>query len=159
MTGPKNGGRSIRTRVIQKNWDITSQPKSLFSNRINIKRGSNIYFLGFPLGISIKEKSIPVYRHGFVSLDKPYLDGSYLLEALVLPGSSGSPVFDCSGVLLGVLSGHVSYYSSDQPNSFEIKGPSVLISGRMINNSGLGTMIPADKLLSFLSEISPEWGN
>jgi len=137
-------------------WDVFVNVKSQFSQVGEIRRGNDVYFLGFPAGISIKEKSVPVYRRGVVAMDRRYLHGLYMIDASVIGGSSGSPVFGCDGKLVGVLCGHRNYYSADA-NLPEYVGQEDTLDGKLLLNSGLGAMIPVDRVVEFLTSISLEW--
>ena len=141
--------------ILHVNWDVLVHVKSLFAS--DAKRGTEIYYLGFPASISTGERSTPIYRSGVIALDREYLHGEYLIDGMVIQGSSGSPVFNCDGKLLGILHGHVNY--SSNVSGFDIFGPSVRIDASLRLNSGLGLLIPVDRLIEFLEEISPGWSN
>jgi V8-like Glu-specific endopeptidase len=59
----------------------------------NIHPGDDVFFLGFPLGLGVEnvDKISPLVRSGIVS--QKNRDNTYLIDANVYPGSSGSPVF------------------------------------------------------------------
>jgi len=80
-----------------------------------------------------------------------------LVDAVVISGSSGSPVFDCRGNFLGILFSHINYYHSDAALP-EIVGSGIKVDGYLRVNSGLGRMVPVDKVISFLASFSNAWG-
>jgi V8-like Glu-specific endopeptidase len=59
----------------------------------NVHTGDEVFFLGFPLGLGVEnvDKISPLVRGGLVSQKSK--DNTYLIDANVYPGSSGSPVF------------------------------------------------------------------
>lgn len=62
-----------------------------FEEFSNIREGDDVFFLGFPLGITTTLKITPLVRGGMVALRKD--DDTFLIDANVFPGNSGSPVF------------------------------------------------------------------
>ena len=70
--------------------DIDGIPPSFFGDFDKTAEGDDIFFLGFPLGITGEIKVTPVVRSGIIALKKE--DYTYLIEANAFPGSSGSPV-------------------------------------------------------------------
>lgn len=57
-----------------------------------IVEGDDIFFLGFPLGIAGTERRItPIVRSGMIAMKNE--DETFLVDANVFPGNSGSPVF------------------------------------------------------------------
>lgn len=71
--------------------DVFGIPISVFGDFDKTAEGDDIFFLGFPLGITGKLRVTPVVRSGIVALKKE--NSTYLIEANAFPGSSGSPVF------------------------------------------------------------------
>lgn len=71
--------------------DILRIPLTLFEDFKNISEGDDVFFLGFPLGITTQKRITPLVRSGIVSLKKE--DHTFLIDANVFPGNSGSPVF------------------------------------------------------------------
>lgn len=65
----------------------------LFEKFLNIPLGEDVFFLGYPLGLGAANvsKLSPLIRSGMVALKNS--DKSFLIDANVYPGSSGSPVF------------------------------------------------------------------
>lgn len=71
--------------------DILKISMSLFEDFKDMSEGDDVFFLGFPLGITTQRRITPLVRSGIVSLKKE--DYSFLIDANVFPGNSGSPVF------------------------------------------------------------------
>jgi hypothetical protein len=75
--------------------DIRTFPGTLFEDFDRIRVGDDIFFPGFPLpsylGLDIRRRVDPVIRGGIVGLKRD--DGTFLIDANVFPGNSGSPVF------------------------------------------------------------------
>jgi len=137
-------------------WDVKYLPKSKFKQIKEVKRGTKVYYLGFPISISIEGHSTPVYRNGVIALDRRFINDDYLIDGMVMQGSSGSPVFDCIGNLVGVIYSHLNYYSND-PRVWDVFGDGIRIDGNIRLNSGLGRIIPIDRVSEFMEEIFPGW--
>jgi len=73
--------------------DIKLFPKKDIQKSENIFTGDDVFFLGFPLGLGVDnvDKISPLVRGGIVS--QKNRNSTYLIDANVYPGSSGSPVF------------------------------------------------------------------
>lgn len=73
--------------------DIKLIGEDLFEKFQNIPLGDDVFFLGYPLGLGIQNvpKLSPLLRVGVIALKNS--DSTFLLDANVYPGSSGSPVF------------------------------------------------------------------
>lgn len=71
--------------------DVFAIPISLFGDYDETVEGDDIFFMGFPLGITGETRVTPVVRSGIISLKKE--NHTYLIDANAFPGSSGSPVF------------------------------------------------------------------
>jgi len=82
---------AMRINFVAKNIDILAIPQSLFGKFEEAAEGDEIFFLGFPLGITGRTRLTPVVRSGIIALKGE--DSTYLLDANTFPGSSGSPVF------------------------------------------------------------------
>ena len=74
-------------------YDIKRFTVALFESFSNVREGDDVFFLGFPLslGVSQTAKITPIVRAGMVALKNE--DRSFLIDANVFPGNSGSPVF------------------------------------------------------------------
>ena len=73
--------------------DIKVIDEGIFEDFSNIPVGDDIFFLGYPLGLGIQNvpRLSPLVRVGVIALKNS--DSTFLLDANVYPGSSGSPVF------------------------------------------------------------------
>lgn len=73
--------------------DIKFIGEDLFEEFQNIPLGDDVFFLGYPLGLGIQNvpKLSPLLRVGVIALKNN--DSTFLLDANIYPGSSGSPVF------------------------------------------------------------------
>ncbi len=91
-------------RIGQTKAEIIGIPTDLFAKSDELIEGDDVFILGFPMGIRTTAKSFPLLRTGVLSL-KPTEDflllpngaiigrNVYLLDANILGGNSGSPVF------------------------------------------------------------------
>lgn len=89
--------------------EVIGVPLNLFANSDELIEGDDVFILGFPLGIRTTTKSYPILRSGVLSL-KPTEDflvlpnntiigrNIYLVDANILGGNSGSPVFLKPGI-------------------------------------------------------------
>jgi len=82
---------AMRINFVNKDIDILAIPPPLFGNFEEAAEGDDIFFLGFPLGITGQTRVTPVVRSGIIALKGE--DSTYLIDANTFPGSSGSPVF------------------------------------------------------------------
>lgn len=73
------------------NGDVLSISPPLFGDFDKTAEGDDIFFMGFPLGITGQIRVTPVVRSGIIALKRENL--TYLIDANAFPGSSGSPVF------------------------------------------------------------------
>jgi hypothetical protein len=73
--------------------DIKVITNNLLEDFSNIREGDDVFFMGFPLrlGVSPLAKITPIVRAGIVAMKNA--DSSFLIDANVFPGNSGSPVF------------------------------------------------------------------
>lgn len=124
-----------------------------FENK-GIYPGDELYFVGFPLGLSGKLKNSPIIRSGIVSrIDKEIIRDtkSLLLDGQNFPGNSGGPVFTKpelmslngtlsikANLLIGVIKGYLPH-----TNHF-IDPSSGRISALSVENSGLCLFVPMD---------------
>jgi hypothetical protein len=109
--------------------NVKGIPKSMISEKSEVKLGDEVYFLGFPFLIGTEkgylskgefsdEISNPLLRTGTVA----YLSNrssEFLIDALSYGGNSGSPVFLKQGLsnpvskLIGMVHGHLPSVGSD----------------------------------------------
>lgn len=89
--------------------EIIGVPYELFAKADELIEGDDIFILGYPLGIRTTNKAYPILRSGVLSL-KPTEDflvlpnnkiigrNIYLVDANIMGGNSGSPVFLKPGI-------------------------------------------------------------
>ena len=133
-------------------FDMKRFPSGLFEDFQNITEGDDVFFLGFPLslGVTTSARVRPIVRTGTVALKNE--DQTFLIDANVFPGNSGSPVFlkpcpitfSTQGFeigrvrppkLIGVVTSFVSY--SDAAISPQTGNVRITFE----ENSGLGTVL------------------
>jgi hypothetical protein len=91
-THPEKDVAAIAVPIIYQTHDVMKFMPEIFEDFSNIKEGDDIFFLGFPLQIGVTANRItPIVRSGMVALRNE--DGTFLIDANVFPGNSGSPVF------------------------------------------------------------------
>lgn len=71
--------------------DFRRFAEDLFEDFDNIREGDDIFFLGFPLRLVTPNRITPMVRGGMVALKRD--DDTFLIDANVFPGNSGSPIF------------------------------------------------------------------
>jgi len=72
--------------------DLKRAGKDLFEDFERLAEGEDIFFLGYPaLDIRMEKHIKPIVRSGIISLVQP--NKTFLIDANVFPGNSGSPVF------------------------------------------------------------------
>jgi len=71
--------------------DFKRFSENMLEDFANIREGDDVFFLGFPLGITLPRRVTPIVRSGMVALKGD--DDTYLIEANAYPGNSGSPIF------------------------------------------------------------------
>jgi hypothetical protein len=121
---------------------------------IGISQGDSVFVLGFPMGISGKEKNYVIVRGGVISRFDPEIiknDFQFLIDATVFPGNSGGPVIirpelaSLKGTkavdkayLIGVVRSYIPYTEraiSEQTGETRIV---------FIENSGISGVVPMD---------------
>jgi hypothetical protein len=153
--------------------------KDAFGNFLNIKRGKNILFLGFPLrkGITYEKsiQNIEVTKENKISLTyiKPIFknaiarygkiaskineNGTFLIDAMVSHGNSGSPVFVRSGYVKNHEKVYMEYKFIGILKAFiqdEIQFRSD--NGQLISiphNTGLGEVISVVAIENFIKDL------
>ncbi len=108
-----------------------------FESIEDIKKSTEVYYLGYPFGIGTEKGGSPVRRKGMVAY-KVKKDKYFYMDAMLAPGNSGGPVFELdkekkSVKLFGIV-------SSFQP--FETHGKHF--------HSGLGIVFSADCIKELL---------
>jgi len=119
-----------------------------------ISQGDGIFVLGFPMGISGREKNYVIVRSGIISrLDDEIIktEQNFLIDSTIFPGNSGGPVIlkpelaSLKGTkavnkayLIGVVSGYLPYREKARS---EQTGEVRII---FVENSGIATVVPMD---------------
>ena len=143
--------------------DIKVIPSSMFNEFHNIEEGEDIFFMGFPLGLTNLNKITPAIREGCVSLKLDsetiirkirYAPKTIIIDGQVSSGNSGSPVFrkpiieyatrelgPLLPVLFGIVTSHIESIIKD-------------LNGNPIakENSGLGIVSSTNHIIDLLDE-------
>lgn len=153
--------------------------KDTFGDSLNIKRGKNILFLGFPLQIGITyvelKRKIELKKGGHLNVQtvepifknaiarygkiasKINENGTFLIDAMVSHGNSGSPVFVRSGCVKNHEKVYMEYKLIGILKAFiqdEIQFRSD--SGQLISiphNTGLGEVISIVAIKKFIKDL------
>lgn len=89
---PERDVAAIAVPIIFQTHDVKKFMPDIIEDFSKIKEGDDIFFLGFPLQIGVTANRItPIARSGMVALRNE--DETFLIDANVFPGNSGSPVF------------------------------------------------------------------
>lgn len=110
--------------------------------------GERIFYFGFPLGegASIEHPHLPIVRTGIISQIPEGL--SFIIEANVFPGSSGSPVLkdmETDFKVIGVVSSYIPY--RDIAVSAQTGKPKVIFE----ENSGLASVVKSKYILETIN--------
>lgn len=121
-----------------------------------ISEGDGIFVLGFPLGEVGKERNYVIARHGIIARVQDWFTGNahtFLIDASIFPGSSGSPVLlkpELSAikgtkshrgcVLIGMISSYIPYRKVSTDGK---TGRNKMMSEE---NADLGIVIPVDMI-------------
>ena len=102
--------------------DIKRMSRTLYEGIDVLTEGEEIFFLGFPLGIKMEKVIKPIVRAGIIALIQE--NRTFLIDANVFPGNSGSPVFLKPSIMdygtrtfgkirpakfIGIISSYISY--------------------------------------------------
>lgn len=128
--------------------DIKRMGKNFFEKIDDLAAGEEIFFLGFPaLGIKMEKNIKPIVRAGIIALIQD--DKTFLIDANVFPGNSGSPVFLKPSVMdfqtntlgqirpakfIGIINSYLPYH--DVAISPQTKRPRIVFE----ENSGLANV-------------------
>ena len=124
------------------------------ANETQISEGDGVFVLGFPLENTGEERSYTIVRQGIIARILDWKAGksrTFLIDASVFPGSSGSPVIlrpEISAIegtknqehafLIGMISSYIPY--KDIAVSSQTGQPRVVFQ----ENSGLANVVPID---------------
>ncbi|MCX7970021.1 MAG: S1C family serine protease [Negativicutes bacterium] len=103
---------------------LNTPPLALAVNTDGVQEGTQVWFIGAPQGL---ERTVTA---GTVGSRAREIDGQRYIQlgATVTPGDSGGPLLDEHGLVLG------------------------LVTGRMEEAQGIGFVVPADVIQTFLNE-------
>ncbi|MGA8011192.1 MAG: hypothetical protein WB949_02065 [Candidatus Acidiferrales bacterium] len=123
---------------------------------IGVSAGDGVFVLGFPMNLGGVQRNYVIVRQGCIARISDMLDGaspSYLVDAFVFPGNSGSPVVlkpdivsitgtpaQTTSFLIGMITSYQPY--TDVAVSFQTKRPRVTFE----ENSGLAEVLPIDDI-------------
>lgn len=144
--------------------DVRAFGFSLFKPVVD--EGEDVLFIGFPLGLTGIKKNYPIIRTGMVALKTHEGIGGedvFLIDAQVFAGNSGSPVFLKPAPLpdkdtvqfsiayfIGIIKGHI-----EDPEPHIIRNNKLALYVNLTENSGLGLVIPAKRVVELLELL---WG-
>jgi len=80
---------ACRFIVVSKTSDIATISQESFLYAEDVQAGTQIFLLGFPLGIRSEKYAKPITRHGIVSRSEP---NNLIVDVGFYPGNSGGPV-------------------------------------------------------------------
>lgn len=148
---------SIIPFALTENHDILVLDSGSFQSFNNINDGDEIFFMGFPFGLTLSERITPLIRLGCVALKFEnerewggvrYAPKTILIDGHVSAGNSGSPIFskptlsDRHARLYGVITSHIT------SNIFDFSGKAI---GR--ENSGLGIAASIDHIIDLIESL------
>jgi len=139
------------------NWGFINEENIAYPEQfheIGIDLGDCVFLSGFPMGLSGINQNNAIVRGGIIArIDNEQItsEKSFLIDATVLPGNSGGPVFlkpesnflngttaVNNSYLIGVVSGYRTY--KEQLYSLQTNPPSV--AAISVENSGLASIVP-----------------
>jgi hypothetical protein len=123
---------------------------------LGVSAGDGVFVLGFPMNQAGAQRNYVIVRQGAIARLSEMMDGassSFLLDAFVFPGNSGSPVFSRpqsesiegtksqnAAWLLGIVIEYEPY--TELAFSAQTKRPRV----EFEENSGLAVVLPVDSI-------------
>jgi hypothetical protein len=123
---------------------------------IGVSAGDGVFVLGFPMNLAGIQRNYVIVRQGGIARISDLLDGasaSYLVDAFVFPGNSGSPVVlrpeaisitgtpaQSNAFLVGMITAYQPY--TDIAYSPQTKRPRISFE----ENSGLAEVLPIDDI-------------
>lgn len=121
-------------------------------SKLNSQVGDNVFVLGYPMNIVMGDDI--KLTNGIISSNSGYLGDatSYQVTAAVQPGSSGSPLFDQNGDLMGIVNSKM-YFADNATYAVKLNHLNNLlekknISDNLPDNSKLTSLKLADKVNS-----------
>jgi len=146
-------GHGIDAKSIFFESDIAAANRSKLQ-ALGVSAGDGVFVLGFPMNLAGEQRNYVIVRQGIVARISEMLEQSspnFLIDALVYPGNSGSPVIlkpdilSISGtkaqnnsLLIGVVTDYLTYV--DAAYSQQTRRARITFE----ENSGLATVIPVD---------------
>lgn len=148
--------------------DVFFQNDDMVYNKGSLKEkgvaaGDGVFVLGFPMNLAGVQRNYVIVRQGCIARISDMLDGqsiNYLLDALIFPGNSGSPVilkpeivsitgtpFQNKAMLIGIVNSYQFYRDvavSPQTNRERVA---------FEENSGLAEVLPTD----YIDEAITAW--
>jgi hypothetical protein len=156
VNGPLLQQIRIKFDYFHGDFDALSRAKA---KELGLSEGYGVFVLGFPMNLVGTGRDYVIVREGSIArirdlLDSPATVKSFMIDSLVFPGGSGSPVVlkpesilsqfpgekppINSAYLLGIVRGHIPY--TDVAVSAQTRRPRVTFE----ENSGLAEVISAD---------------
>ncbi len=137
-------------------------PKSFCGYFDSLDIAQDVLFVGFPLGLGTSANPQPIIRGGIIA----YLDDtikSYLLDAQVFGGSSGSPIFTTGtsrgGIprikerkLVGIISGFKSSPIRHVLRRSTVPNQNILSNAIDVENAGLAVAYSTDLILEVIED-------
>lgn len=134
--------------------DVRIIPSDMFIEFKDIIDGEDVFFMGFPLGLTNLNMITPAVRQGCVSLklnsetkigEIRYAPKTIIIDGQVSRGNSGSPVFRKSApsrtpILFGIVTSHIESIILDLHGNPIAK-----------ENSGLGIVSSADHIIDLIT--------
>jgi len=143
--------------------DVKVIPPNMFNEFSNVEEGDDVFFMGFPLGLTNLNKLTPAIRQGCVSLKLDseiiigkmrYAPKTIIIDGQVSSGNSGSPVFRKPVIeyhtrklgplppqLFGIVTAHV------ESKIFDLNKKPIAK-----ENSGLGIVTATDHIIDLLEK-------
>jgi hypothetical protein len=130
--------------------DVRVIPDDMILKPESLAEGYDVFFLSFQPQIPIGQRIVPLVRQGMISLI--HADKTIVMDALVYPGNSGSPVFvtpslgldnQINGHFIGVVGAYIPY--KEECISLQTEETRIIFE----DNTGLSVVYP----VNFINEI------
>lgn len=144
----------LRRRSDEANWPYKNGigDYSLFCSSNEINEGKPIVVIGYPLNLGAEYLNFPVITSGIVAQSGNTASDTFLIDATINPGNSGSPVFSTDQSKTGfVYVGTANAYKTNSIRSYDENGQLVAV---FPYNSGLATVIRAQKIRDIIDSLS-----